>query len=348
MSKLGPATSPVKFFRGGGKGMDHKPISSRPTRQKAASRRAFCCGTAAFFCCLPGLRVAAAQLRDAPLALVEVAPGIHVSQGAYEEVSPDNLGAIANIGCIVGTQSVAVIDSGGCLLWGERLRQAIGRVTDRPISHLIQTHMHPDHVFGAAAFLDDHPVILGHRNLPAALASRADYYTRRLSEILGQLAAGSRIVPPTQLVESRLDIDLGERRLTVTAHKTAHTDNDLSVFDEKTQILWAGDLIFLDRVPVLDGSILGWLETMAALRALPAQQVVPGHGPRLAAWPDAAADQQRYLTALRDQIRGMLHAGGTMEEAVATVGQEERDRWRLFDDYNARNVTAAYAELEWE
>src|SRR5689334_16155689 len=161
--------------------MEQGMVSSRASRQSANSRRAFCCGTAAFFCCLPGLRAAAAQLRDAPLALVEVAPGIHVSQGAYEEVSPDNLGAIANIGCIVGTDSVAVIDSGGCLLWGERLRQAIRRVTDRPISHLIQTHMHPDHVFGAAAFVNDNPIILGHHNLPAALASRSDYYTRRLN-----------------------------------------------------------------------------------------------------------------------------------------------------------------------
>jgi quinoprotein relay system zinc metallohydrolase 2 len=323
-------------------------VSSRPMRHWLASRREVCCGAAAFLCCLPGLRAAAAELGNAPLALTEVAPGLYVSQGAQEEVAAANLGAIANIGCIVGTKSVAVIDSGGCFLWGQRLREAIRRITDRPISHLIQTHMHPDHVFGAAAFLGDHPAIIGHRNLPAALAGRAEYYTRRLHEALGGLAAGSRIVAPTELVETRTEIDLGGRALVVTAHRTAHTDNDLSIFDRQTSILWAGDLVFLERVPALDGSLLGWLDVIAELRALAARRIVPGHGPRLAPWPDGAADEERYLTALRDEIRHILHSGGTMEQAVATVGRAERSRWRLFDDYHARNVTAAYAELEWE
>jgi quinoprotein relay system zinc metallohydrolase 2 len=312
------------------------------------SRRELCCGTAALLCCLPALRAQAEALRDRPLALTEIAPGIHVSHGVHAEAAPDNQGAIANVGFVVGAERVAVIDSGGCLLWGQRLRQAVRRVTPLPISHLVQTHMHPDHVFGAAAFLTDQPRILGHRRLPAALASRQAYYTRRLHEILGDVAAGSVIVPPNQIVDGETEIDLGGRRLRVTAHSAAHTDNDLSLRDLGTGTLWAGDLLFMERVPALDGSLIGWLAVLDELRAMPAARVVPGHGPVAASWPTAADAQRRYLTLLRDEIRAMIKRGGTMEEAIATVGRSERPRWRLFDDYHARNVTAAFHELEWE
>ena len=327
-------------------------MRSRPApaaHRHAPSRRALCGGLgAALLCCLPELRAQAALLRDQPLPVTEIAAGLFVSQGVHAEVTAANLGAIANIGFIIGSEQVAVIDSGGCRLWGERLREAIRRHTDLPIGYLIQSHMHPDHVFGAAAFLPEKPEIIGHRALPAALARREAYYARRLQEALGDLAAGSIIVPPTRLVEGRAEIDLGGRVLELTAHPPAHTDNDLSLFDRQTRTLWAGDLLFMERVPALDGSLLGWLAAMEELRRVPAARVVPGHGPRVAAWPGALADQQRYLGLLRDEIRARLRGGGTMEEAIATVGRSEAARWALFDDYNPRNVAAAFHELEWE
>jgi quinoprotein relay system zinc metallohydrolase 2 len=324
---------------------------ARPSDNAAGqvARRGFCCGVgAAILCCLPALRAQAAQLREAPLELVEVAPGIHVSQGVHQETAADNLGAIANVGFIVGAESVAVIDTGGCLLWGQRLREGIRRVTELPIAYVIETHMHPDHVFGAAAFLPDHPQILGHRNLPAALARRQEYYLRRLKEALGDLAEGSVAVPPTRVIDATTEIDLGGRILELRAHPPAHTDNDLSILDRNTQLLWAGDLLFMDRVPALDGSLLGWLAVMDDLARLPARSVVPGHGPRSAPWPQSLTAQRRYLQQLRDEIRVILRRGGSMEEAMASAGRSEASRWLLFDDYHQRNVAAAFHELEWE
>jgi quinoprotein relay system zinc metallohydrolase 2 len=313
------------------------------------TRRAVCGGaTAALLCCLPQLRAQAALLREHPLALAEIAEGIHVSHGVHAEVAPDNLAAIANIGVIVGAQRVAVIDSGGCLLWGQRLREAVRRISDLPIGYLIQTHMHPDHIFGGAAFLADRPAIFGHRNLPAAVARRETYYRRRLKQLLGDLADGSVFVEPTRLVDATAQLDLGGRILDVRAHRPAHTDNDLSIFDRHTDTLWAGDLLFMERIPALDGSLIGWLAEMATLRAVPARRVVPGHGPTSAAWPTALGPQQRYLERLRDEIRALLRRGGTMEEAMAGVAQDEAAQWALFDDFHRRNIAAAFHELEWE
>lgn len=321
--------------------------------QHSSSRRDFCCGAAAaLFCCLPGLKAEAEALADpvspARITLAEVAPGFLVAQGVHAEATPENLGGIANVGVVIGEEAVAVIDSGGCRLWGQRLGEAIRRRTDRPIRYLVLTHMHPDHIFGAAAFLEDAPAVIGHHNLPAGLAAREAFYLKRLASALGDLAAGSAVIRPTVLVEDEYRIDLGRRALLLRAHRPAHTDNDLSVFDMETRILWTGDLLFMERVPSLDGSLSGWLAAIEELRRVPADRVVPGHGPVLAAFPGAFDAESRYLAALRAGIRAVQKRGGTMEEAVATVGLEERPYWRLFDDYNPHNVTAAFHELEWE
>ena len=279
--------------------------------------------------------------------MAEVVPGIFVRHGVHQDATAANDDAIANIGFIVGDDSVAVIDPGGSRTDGLRLRASIRAVTDRPIRYVILSHMHPDHVFGCGAFTDDNPMFVAHTNMVPALVSRGEYYRRMLTDILGLDEAGD-YAAPTRLITADDTIDLGNRVLALHAHGTAHTDNDLSVIDRRTNTLWAADLLFVTRVPALDGSILGWLSEIAALKQVSCPRAVPGHGPVLVAWPDAAADQQRYLTTLATEIRAQIAKGGEIEDAVATVGQSERNRWLLFDDYNGRNVTAAFKELEWD
>ena len=82
---------------------------------------------------------------------------------------------------------------------------------------MILTHVHPDHILGAAAFRDDQSDFVGHAKLPGALAQRGDYYLRRLRSTLGDEANGTEIVVPTVLVSDRLDLDLGHRLLTLRA-----------------------------------------------------------------------------------------------------------------------------------
>ena len=280
-------------------------------------------------------------------AMTEVAPGSFVRPGVHEEATVANQDGIANIGFIIGDSAVAVIDPGGSRADGEGLRAAIRRRTDLPIRYVIMTHLHPDHVFGAVAFMDDKPAFVGHARMAGMLVQRGEFYRNALVDVLGLEEAGD-YAKPTLLVQDTAALDLGGRTLRLQAHATAHTDNDLSVLDEATGTLWLGDLLFVDRVPALDGSILGWLAVVAALRETPAGRVVPGHGPAAAAWPGAAAAQDRYLGGLVRDIRASIAHGGDIEQAVASVGQAERDRWVLFDEYNGRNVTSAFKELEWE
>jgi len=113
-------------------------------------------------------------------------------------------------------------------------------------------------------------------------------------------------------------------------------------------ILFPADLLFVTRIPSLDGSLLGWLKVAEKLAASGAARAVPGHGPAIVDLAPALAQLTRYLSALRDETRKAVADGAPIEKAVQTVAQSERDHWVLFDDYNGRNVTEAYKELEWE
>ena len=295
-----------------------------------------------------GAAVAAPAAEAGPAQ--EVAPGVYVLPGVHEDASPANSNAIANVGFVVGGASVAVVDPGGSFAHGQRLRRAVEAATTLPIRHLVLTHAHPDHVMGAAAFADLGPEVVGHARLPEALAQRREGYLRMLEREMGAAAvAGSDALPPTRLVEDRLDLHLGGGRvLAVSAHGPAHTDADLSLFDPATSTLWLSDLLFVERVPSLDGSLLGWLRELATLRGRPAARAVPGHGPPAVPWPAAAAALTGYLEALRDGTRAAIASGLGIAEAPARVALAEASRWRLAEAYHGRNVSTAFRELEWE
>ncbi len=290
--------------------------------------------------------LARAQQQELPVS--EVAPKIFVHVGEVALMTRENEGATANVGFIVGDDAVAVIDTGGSVREGERLLAAIRARTDKPIRYVINTHGHPDHVFGNAAFVSDGTVFVGHRNLPQALAVRGPFYTDAFRRIMGeQLMEGVRMISPTLLVAGTTRLDLGSRPLTLKTWSTAHSDNDLTVLDERTGTLFAGDLVFLGHIPVLDGSLRGWLKVTDELGSLPAQRVVPGHGP-VSEWPAALVDQRRYLAKLANDIRALIARGEPITAAAGTAAASEQPRWQLFGDYNARNATSAYSEIEWE
>jgi quinoprotein relay system zinc metallohydrolase 2 len=286
---------------------------------------------------------------EPPIATAEIAPGVHVHAGAIALMSPENRGDIANVGFIVGGEAVAVVDTGGSAAIGEALLAAVRAVTDKPVRYVINTHVHPDHVFGNVAFAEAGATFVGAARLPVALAARGDYYLQANAPLLGPgLADDVAIVSPDLTVDDRMTIDLGGRSIELRAWPTAHTDSDLTVLDPQTGTLFAGDLVFMEHIPALDGSIAGWLAVTEKLSAIPAARVVPGHGPASAPWPDALAPQRRYLEAVASEVRRLIADGATIAEAPAQVAQEARSRWKLFDEFHARNVTAAFAELEWE
>ena len=292
--------------------------------------------------------VAVEPAQSGNFEIIEIAPGNYVHYGSFQERSRENLGDNANVGFIVGERCVLVVDAGGSLPVGRALRKAIRGVTQVPICHVVLTHVHPDHFFGAAAFLGDGPKFIAHRNYPRQLAARARPYLNYLRRDLGEFADGSDIVQPTVLVDGRLEFDLGGRTVEVQAWPPAHTDDDLTVFDRATRTLWLADLLFVDHTPVIDATITGFLAVMEHLRKIEAAHYVAGHGRSRATWPQVLEPQRRYFNVILDETRAAIRSRKTIQQATDEVGLSEASSWIAFETFHRRNVTTAYTELEWE
>lgn len=285
----------------------------------------------------------------AALGVEEIAPGVFVHLGQIAEPDAENLGDAANLGFVVGTGAVAVIDTGSAAWMGEALWRAIRARTDLPVAHVILTHIHPDHVFGTAPFVTAGAQVWGHEGFSRALADRAENYLESLTREIGARAMiGTDMPVVSDPVTSRTEIDLGGRVLVLESWPMAHTGTDVTVHDRATNTLFAGDLVFDTHVPALDGSLRGWRAVLAALQARGLARVVPGHGGPGLDWPEGGAATARYLDILERDTRTAIAEGARLGDAVMRIAAGEAGEWALFDAYNARNATVAFTELEWE
>jgi quinoprotein relay system zinc metallohydrolase 2 len=278
----------------------------------------------------------------------DIGDGIYVHHGVHVDIDEGYRGDICNASFIVGSKGVAVIDTGGSIKVGNQLRDAIKKVTDKPILYVINTHVHPDHIYGNAAFLVDKPAFIGHEKLATAMELRREQYAKLNAKLLGEDAKGSELVKPTIAVKTTLELDLGDRKLTLMAHPVAHTNTDVSVLESKSSTDFTGDLLFIERTPVLEGDIKGLIAELEKLKSQPIKQVVPGHGSVTKDWKLAIENEQRYLNALLSDIRAAIKAGKSMNDTMDTAAAGEKDKWQLFEIANRRNVNIIYPALEWE
>lgn len=294
---------------------------------------------------------ASAQTTRNNFAIEDLGGGIYVHRGEHLDIDEGYTGDICNISFVVGEKGVAVIDTGGSLKVGQQLRDAIKKVTDKPILYVINTHVHPDHIFGNAAFVEDKPKFIGHDKLEQAMHTRKEVYDKLNKRFLGDAAKGTDIVAPTLTVKTVETIDLGGRTLKITAHPNAHTNTDMTVQDSKTQTLFAGDFVFIERTPVIEGDIKGLIAEQEILKTQPFNMLVPGHGPvqkNNADGVKAINNAQHYFKVLLDDIRGSIKKGESMQSTMSTAAASEKSEWLLFDIANRRNVNNIFPALEWE
>jgi quinoprotein relay system zinc metallohydrolase 2 len=280
--------------------------------------------------------------------IASAAPHVFVHMGRQLPLDAPGHDDIANLAFVVGERCVAVIDTGGSVRTGHALRAAIRQRTQLPVCYVIDTHVHVDHVLGNAAFRAEKPKFVGHAQLPAALARSGALFLREYAGDFDPPPSVAQIVAPDVLVEDTLELDLGGRKLQLKAWPKAHTDCDLTVYDETSGTLFAGDLLFRERIPALDGSAVGWLAAIDALATMKVRHFVPGHGPPGDDLKAALAPERRYLDALVSGVRAAIAKGEGMGDAMNHVALDEKPHWLLWDTAHAHNVARAYQELEWE
>ena len=264
-----------------------------------------------------GDRGAEARRNDYNLVPVEVADGVYVFWGKQEPLNTENGGNIVNTGFIVGSKSVLVIDTGPTARYAEDMLAAIRSVTDKPIRTALVTHHHPDHAFGIKTFKKANARVLMHANAKPLLAREGEPL-RNFMEILIGVAwiARTEVDRPTGVVRRARTFDLGDRVVRVLPFTYGHTPGDLVIYDETTRTLFAGDLIFRNRVPTVPHADVDiWLSQLDELADLSWDRLVPGHGPLVT---DAGEfdEMREYLRFLRDYAQESVARGDTLAESL--------------------------------
>ena len=290
-------------------------------------------------------RPATAIELDYRLEPQQVAPDTYVLIGATEDFDFDNGGNIVNTAFVVTSAGVVVIDTGPSRRYGEQLRTAIARITDRPIERVLITHHHPDHFFGNQAFADV-PI----QALPVArngMQSEGGAFADNLYMMAGAWMEGTEPLPANGTLEPGL-LEVGDHRFRLVALR-GHTAGDLVILDETTRTLFSGDLVFDSRtLTTPHADVDAWLASLDDLAALDFDWLVPGHGPvreASAAHIQATADHLRWLTRT---LRDAAALGLSMAEAMQLPIPEPYASLPLAREEFTRSVVHLYPAYEAE
>jgi glyoxylase-like metal-dependent hydrolase (beta-lactamase superfamily II) len=230
-----------------------------------------------------------------------------------------------NVGIVVLDEKVLVVDA-MFPVSAYDFRESIPKVTDKPVTHLLLTHIHPDHVFGSQAFEDCE--IVAHRRLKEKMEEnlRAVWapgnLDKRLEEMIAYiperaaLLSGLRIVLPTATFEEEHVIDDIEM-----THMGGHTDCSSVVYIPEDRVLFSGDLMFSGTFPwggdpTADPDT--WIEALGKIVEMDVEKIVPGHGPICG--KDEFIHHLKWLESLRDEMKKLIEGGASEDEAVIHDG----------------------------
>lgn len=294
----------------------------------------------------------AQQAPAAPvMALQQVGPNTHYVQGLAALGSPQNQNFISNAGFVVTRDGVVVVDALGSPALAQRLMALIATVTPKPVTHVVVTHYHADHIYGLQFFKAQGAQIVAHRAALEYLNS--DTAVQRLEASRIELAPwvddDTRLVPADRWLDGPAALDLAGTRFVIEPVGPSHTPEDLAVFVPSEQVLFAGDLIFSGRLPFVGkANSAQWIAALDRLLAFDARQVVPGHG---VASTDPRKDIgtiRRYLGHLRTTMGQAAQDMVPFDEAYAQADWADFAAMPMFQFANRMNAYNTYLLMEEE
>jgi quinoprotein relay system zinc metallohydrolase 1 len=279
---------------------------------------------------------------DYRLAARALAPGVFVVEGANADFAPANGCNILNTGFIVTGAGVVVINTGTSKRYGEQLRALIARTTAEPVVQVLHLNLHPDYFLGSQAFAEVPRAATAATR--AGMAREAKAYEDNLYRLCGDWMKGTEALLPDRTLEPGL-LRVGGRELELREWR-GHTDSDLVLIDRSSGVVFAGGLVFANRVPTTPHAQIGpWQDSLLALSALPFKTLVPSHGP-VRNDGDGIGQTQRYLRWLDASFRQAAEQGWEMNEVLRLTPPAEFRGWAAFDTEFIRNVAHLYPRYE--
>lgn len=295
---------------------------------------------------------APALVASMPMEVKKVAANVYYVQGLSALGSPKNQNFISNAGFVVTGDSVVVIDALGSPALAEELIRKIRAITPKPISTVILTHYHADHIYGLQVFQ-----ALGAKIVANGLAREyINSETARLrlqasrTELAPWIDASTRMVEADQWISGDVTrLSIGGTEFVLQHMGPAHTPEDTAVFLPQTGALFIGDVVFRNRIPYVgQADSRHWIAALDALLQLPVKVMVPGHGP---ASENPKQDMQLtrdYLGFLRDAMGKAARNLDPFDEAYKSTDWSRFAGYPLFKEANRMNAYNTYLLMEQE
>lgn len=309
-----------------------------------------------FLALLAGVASAAEPSASAPPAVAarpvvprQVSPSAWFVQGDTALGSPANRNFISNAGFVVTPAGVVVIDALGSPQLARDLLAQIARITPLPVTHVILTHYHADHIYGLQEFKARGAQVIAHRGGLEYLNS--DTAAKRLQASRTDLApwidAQTHLVPADRWIDGPTELVVGGVRLEIRPVGPAHTHEDVAVWLPSEKVLFAGDIVFRGRVPYVgEADSRHWIAALDRLIALDPKVIVPGHG-ALSTQPREDLKLTRdYLAYLRETMGAAARDMEPFDDAYRRVDWSRFEHLPLFGAANRMNAYNTYLLME--
>ncbi len=272
---------------------------------------------------------------------------IEVADNAFAYVQEGGGLCVANTGLVVGPESCIAIDALFAPSMTRAFREAIARVTDKPVRLLINTHHHVDHTMGNALFPEAQ--IVSHTNARREQQRVGigvlELLRPRIPALVAELD-GVQLRLPDLTFDGRLELHVGDRSLLLIHLGRAHTIGDALVVLPEERVVFAGDVAFHHVTPLaFEGHVGDWIGVCDEAASLDVDTIVPGHGP--VGGKAELAELRGYLHSIREQARGAFDAGRSPEEATRAVDLGDYASWEE-PERIVLNVQRLYQEFRGE
>lgn len=282
---------------------------------------------------------------------VRVSDQVWAIVGDLGQRSPTNLANNATFGVILTGEGVVLVDPGGTAKGAAAIDAVLRKISDRPVVAVINTGGQDHRWLGNSYWKAKGARLISSKAAIADQKARFDLQWMMLRELAGEQAlAGTMPVFAEETFDTSLDLVIGGVRLQLRHSGRAHTPGDLFVALPDHSIVFAGDIIYVDRMlAVLPASLSGsadWLKAFDFLTEQRSKVIVPGHG-RPTTPEGARSGTRDYLEFLRLSVKEILARNGTMSEA----GKIDQTRFASqfgADQLMGRNAQAVFVEMEFE
>lgn len=281
-----------------------------------------------------------------------VAPNVHVIHGPQGVPSAENQSFMNNPAWVLTQDGVVVIDPGSSVQVGRMVVAQLKKTTNKPVTHVFNTHVHGDHWLGNQAILEAWPraKLIGHPDMIRKAHDGAGaFWIQLMSEMTQGYTDGTRAEIPTIEAADGQDFRIGGKTFRIHGSTDGHSKTDLMIEMVEDRILFTGDNVLNRQVMNLaDGTFKGVMRETGRALALDARLYVPGHGKT--GDRTLVEEQKAWFDTLMAEVRHLYDAGMSDFEMKPTVAEKLKafSHWAEWETNLGRQISLAVLEIEQE